>query len=461
MSLAREQTIAAVATPPGTGGIAIIRVSGPGVEAIARKLFRPRRPRRTFRNHHLYNGTIVSPATGGAIDEVLISIMRKPHSYTGEDVLEIHCHGGPFIVGAVLEEVFRAGARPAEPGEFTRRAFLNDRLDLAQAEAVGDLIAARTDQGRELALRHLSGALSDMVVRLKATLVDVLVHLETTIDFAEEEGHLPPMDEHTIRLCAMIDEIDTVLATWREGKVHRTGLAAVIAGKPNVGKSSLLNRFVGKRRAIVTEIPGTTRDFIEETVFVEGIAVRFIDTAGIRDSDEEIEREGMRFVWEKVSDADLVLVLFDGSIPLDHEDIEIIKRIGDRPVLAVINKSDLPAAFTDGQVRDILQDTEPLRISAKYGEGMDRLKKRIREAAIGHQHSVSIDLILGNLRHKLALERTRALVENALRGIEEGLSPELPALDVREALDALGEIVGETTTEEVLDRIFSTFCIGK
>jgi len=457
----QEETIAAIATPPGVGGIGIIRVSGPEAEDICRKLFRPRKSTTHLQSHHLYHGEIISPRTDAVIDEVLVSVMRKPHTYTGDDTFEINCHGGPLILRDVLEAVVNAGARLAGPGEFTRRAFLNNRIDLSQAEAVMDLITARTERGRDMALSHLRGGLSLKIREIRDTLVDVLAHLEIAIDFTEEDIH-PESDEGlTRKIRAVASDIRGMLATYREGKLHREGFSVVITGKPNVGKSSLLNRLLGQRRAIVTGTPGTTRDFIEETVSIRGIPVVCTDTAGIRECSEEVEREGIDFVWQKVSSADLVIILLDGSSPLTGEDRDIVEGNRERPAMVVCNKNDLPHALTDEACRVLRPEGAPLWISAKFGEGIEELKERIYDVATAGEQAAASEWVVTNLRHKQALEKAGEQLAKAEEGVEKGLSPELPAFDVREALDALGEIVGETTNEEILDRIFSEFCIGK
>jgi tRNA modification GTPase len=458
-----EDTIAAIATPPGTGGIGIIRVSGKKSEGIARHLFRSSQHILTFQTHHLYHGDIVSPQTGLVIDEVLISIMKKPHSYTGEDSLEINCHGAPIILRKILAEVVRAGARIAEPGEFTRRAFLNNRIDLSQAEAIFDMVTAKTDAGLELAVSQLKGNLSKAVGNTHSAVVDILAILEASIDFSDEDMEAMEASRIAERLQSVIQDLHRLASTYQEGKVHREGVNAVIAGRPNVGKSSLLNSLLGEKRSIVTPIPGTTRDFIEEIVIIGGIAVRLTDTAGIREPENIIEKEGIHLVREKLASADIVIVLLDGSQPLTKEDIAIIEENKDKIIIAVINKIDLPAAMNEDDLMRILPDSadRPLRISAKYGDGIPELKDAIGSLVSSGCSLHTADHIITNIRHKAALEKTAFLLSQAKESSLTGLSPEFAAFDVREALDCLGEITGKTTNEEVLDRIFSRFCIGK
>jgi tRNA modification GTPase len=457
----QEETIAAIATPEGKGGIGIIRVSGPQAEEICHALFRPKKGTGPLETHRLYHGEIVSPETESVLDEVLAVIMKSPRSYTGEDTLEIHCHGGPLILRNVLEAVIRAGARPAGPGEFTKRAFLNNHLDLSQAEAVMELIEAKTARGLELALSHLRGDLSAKTHSLRASLIEILAHLEASIDFGEDDAEPLNTKELMEKISHVIDDIQNILSTYSEGKIHREGITAVITGKPNVGKSSLLNRLLGEKRVIVTTTPGTTRDFIEETVFIKGLPVKFVDTAGIRASSEEIESEGIALVWEKAEAADVVIILLDGSAALTKEDREIIDRNRGRTIALLVNKSDLPQKITTESLREAIPETEPLLISAKYGEGILEMKEKIHSLVVHEREGESPDIIVTDLRHKRALEGALANCLAAGDGISGGFSPEFPSLEIREALDHLGEILGETTNEEVLDRIFSSFCIGK
>ncbi len=462
MKLSQEDTIAAIATPCGVGGIGIIRISGSDSEAIGRLLFKSKKSIPSFKSHYLYSGNIVSPTTGAILDKVLLSVMRKPHSYTGEDVLEINCHGGPVVLEAVLSEVIKAGARLAEPGEFTRRAFLNKRLDLSQAEAVIDLIMAKTDRGLNLALSHLKGDLSKSINDLRSSMIDLLAIVEISIDFTEEDIHTSPVSKLSDSIQHIITSIDEILSTYGEGKILREGLSVVITGKPNVGKSSLLNRLLNENRAIVTSVPGTTRDFIEEVINIKGIPVKFVDTAGIRNVENVIEQEGIRLVWEKVSSSDIVVILLDGSTNLTEEDMEVIEKNKEGEIILVVNKNDLSPTLRNNALSKILPGVKPLWISAKYGYGIPALKEEIYARTLQNgQKDIQSDVILTNLRHKIALEKAGGLLAKAKRNIIRGLSPELAAFDMREALESLGEIVGETTNEDVLDKIFADFCIGK
>ena len=457
-----EDTIAAIATPPGTGSIGIIRVSGPRSRDIASLIFRPSNKTEGFNSHRLYHGDIISPDTGRVIDEVLISFMMKPHSYTGEDILEINCHGSTFILQSVLSLVIKAGARLAEPGEFTKRAFLNNRIDLSQAEAVAETIMAQTDRALDLAVSHLKGDLAGKIETVRIAIIDILAILETSIDFSDEDVEVgnPPSAARDIE--AIIGDLTELASTYGEGKIYRDGINAVIAGRPNVGKSSLLNRLLGEKRAIVTAMPGTTRDFIEETIPIKGVPVRLTDTAGIREPQNIIEKEGVNLVWEKLSQADVVIVVIDGSERLTREDIEIIEKCKAKKFFLVINKADLPHVIDKKELASLAPDVmPPIWISAKHGEGIPALKDAIHSLALNGADCGHTLTIVSNIRHKMAIEKTRDLLSKARDGILQGLSPEFPAFDIRQALESLGEIAGETVTEEVLDRIFATFCIGK
>ncbi len=457
-----RDTIAAIATPPGIGGVGLIRVSGPTAEGIARRLFRPLPPG-NFLSHHLYHGKIIAPATGAVLDEVLVALLKGPHSYTGEDTLEINCHGGPLILRTVLEAVFLSGARPAERGEFTQRAFLNNRLDLAQAEAVLDIITAKTRPGLAAAIDCLSGKLSEQVEAIRSEMIDLLAGVEAAIDFSEDDGVEETTDEALPRIRKLIDKIAAIAATHRQGRIYREGIGVVIAGRPNVGKSSLLNRILGEKRAIVTPVPGTTRDFIEESVDIGGIPVRLTDTAGLRPPENAIEKEGIELVWERLERADAVLLLLDGSAELTAEDRELLVKMTSKPLLPVLNKSDLPGRLDEKSLRGLLPEGTPpaIRISAKYGGGLDCLTAALRDLLLARPAEESQEAMILHLHQKTALEKAAAGLALAREGLLAARPPELVALEVREALDALGEITGRTTPEEVLQRIFANFCIGK
>jgi len=402
---------------------------------------------------------VVNSDDGGVVDEVLVSVMRAPATYTREDVVEINCHGGPAVVSRVLDLALEAGARLAEPGEFTRRAFLNGRIDLTQAEAVMDVISSSTAFALRSAMEQLEGGLGARVGSLRTTVSELLALVEAAIDFPEEDLGGVPVDELRSRSDEAMAGIDTLLSGYESGRVLRDGLRVAIVGRPNVGKSSLLNRLCGTERAIVTEVPGTTRDTLEELVDIGGIPIKLLDTAGIRHSEDVVEKEGVRRTERAIAAADLVLLVLDSSRKQGPEDVELVGRVKVKRHITVWNKSDLPAEAEVSKL-DGMPGGGCVSVSAKTGEGLDSLVSRIREEAMGgppeHQPEAHI-----NLRHKNALTRAKAAVDRFSDGLEEGLSPELLAVELRDALDAVGEIVGATTPDDVLNIIFSRFCIGK
>lgn len=452
-----RDTIAAISTPAGEGGIGMIRVSGPDAERIATRLFRKKGG--GFQSHLFYYGAIVDPESGGCIDEAMVVLMRAPRSYTREDVLEIHSHGGTLVVQKVLQLVLRDGARLAQPGEFTRRAFLNGRIDLAQAEAVIDIIRSKTDLALEVAQSQREGSLSRRIGEIKGGLVQLLALLEAHIDFPEEDIEPASRDEIALKVAEFSREIGGMIATYAEGRILREGIAVLIAGRPNVGKSSLLNSLLREKRAIVTSIPGTTRDIIEEVVNIRGIPLRLIDTAGIRETEDLIEQEGVRLTMEQIPRADLILFMVDASHPLSSEDIAIYDAIRDKRHVVVLNKSDL----LEQPVASFPLDEITCSISALTGEGLGSLKDLIADLFLhGKLGDRRAQLFISNSRHRDALERANVSLQRFSENYSlAGGQLELLAADLREVVQALGEITGETTTDDLLDLIFSQFCIGK
>jgi tRNA modification GTPase len=458
-----EPTIAAIATPTGTGGIGVIRVSGSRALPILRQLFRPRRPQRRPISHQMVYGWLLHPETGTPIDEVLAVYMRAPHSYTREDVVEIHCHGSYLVLRQVLAAVLAAGARLAEPGEFTKRAFLNGRIDLTRAEAVLELLEARTEQSLALAMGQLGGRLEEQVQKIRQALLDVRAILEVAIDFPEEDVDILNPDELRQQ---MLDRAEAplleLIGSSERGRVFREGVAVVILGRPNVGKSSLLNSLLREERAIVTAVPGTTRDTIEEVLDIRGIPVRIVDTAGIRETSEAVEELGIRRAHQKAAAADLVLLLLDGAEPPGEADRPLQASIGGKPMIAVINKIDIASEAHLAGYRQAFGEPGPVMISAKTGEGIAALEAAIEAAVIGDLLPADPShACVPNLRHEAALRKTLAAVRMVMTGLASGLSADLLAIEVQSGLDYLGDIVGETTAEDVLDTIFDRFCIGK
>ncbi len=451
-------TIAAISTPLGEAGIGVVRLSGPAAEAIARSLFRPRRGRSQFLSHHLYLGHIAA-SPEEIIDEVLLTIMRGPRTYTREDVVEIHCHSGMEVLRRILELTLARGARLARPGEFTLRAFLSGRIDLTQAEAVLEVIQARTEAGLRVAADHLAGRLGASLRRLRETLLDLLARVEATLDFPEETGEFPAAAA-TAALDPQIEALEALAATYREGRLLREGLLAVIAGQPNVGKSSLLNCLLARDRAIVTELPGTTRDLVEEVITLGGVPVRLSDTAGLRPAQDRVEELGIRRTRERLAQADLILYLVDGSLPLAPEVRRDLAELGERPGLAVVNKVDLPQELS---LSDLERATSLpiIKISALTGEGLENLKQQIVDLVLQGGLNTTGEIVT-QARHHQHLRRCLTCLHQARKLLEASDTPwELAALELQEAIRELGEITGQEVGDDVLDRIFSEFCLGK
>ena len=453
-------TIAAVATAPGRGGVGIVRISGPHARAIVTELFRAETAPADWTSHRLYYGTIADRG-GCAIDEALAVLMLGPRSYTGEDVVELQCHGGPVLLRQILTLVLRCGARLAEPGEFTRRAFLNGRLDLTQAEAVIDIVEARGNAAASLAVAQLGGALSDQLADIRETLVQLKSLLEAQIDFSEEDFEVDATSLHSL-VDAGEESMQRLIDSYQRGKLVRDGIRVVIAGKPNVGKSSLLNALLAEERAIVTALPGTTRDTIEETADFGGIPVVLTDTAGLRRLEEAdpVEQLGMARTAEKLAEAEVCVLVLDGSRPLDADDQAVLNSHSGNSRIIVLNKIDLPRAITAAQVSALQPETLVLEVSAKTREGLDRIRAAVVsmiEAGRPQEH-VSV---ISNLRHRDALAKAVESLRLARQSLAEARPPDVVAVDVQDAIDHVGAITGVVTSEEVLDRIFSQFCIGK
>ncbi|HEV8344462.1 MAG TPA: tRNA uridine-5-carboxymethylaminomethyl(34) synthesis GTPase MnmE [Candidatus Binatia bacterium] len=456
----KEDTIAAIATPIGEGGVAIVRVSGPDAERVAKEIFLRSGGRNGhLRSHTLHHGVVRKPETGGIVDEVLLALMRKPRSYTGEDVVEVHCHGGPFVVRQVLELILSRGVRHAEPGEFTKRAFLNGRMDLAQAEAVLDLIRARTEKSAQLALQQTRGQLSKWVGELREELLDILVQIEAGIDFPEEEIELVQREELAEKIEGLRAKISGIIESYEWGRLFREGARVCIIGRPNVGKSSLLNALLGEERVIVTSVPGTTRDVIEEGINLDGLPVVLWDTAGIRETEDEIEKIGVDFSLRHLVEAEAALIVLDGSTSLTRQDEAILEAAGKKKSLVVVNKSDLGQNLDLAQVQILSQGKEMIPISARKGEGLDLVKVRLRALLLDPQNEPP--MVLTNLRHKAALIRAESGLIRARKALGQALPAEIVAVDLQEVKDALEDIVGMVSSEDILERIFTSFCIGK
>jgi tRNA modification GTPase len=457
-----HDTIAAIATPYGESGIGIVRISGPEAKRIAEEMFRPRSGPNALISHQIRYGEIVDPESGRVIDEVLLTFMAAPKTYTREDVAEINCHGGFEVLQQVLEAVLRGGAREALPGEFTKRAFLSGRIDLAQAEAVLDIIQAKTDEGLRLAEEQLRGKLSREIAGIREEVLRLLAAIEAYIDFPEE-NIAPPSTEGAVEMLHRTRaRVGELIQASDEGEIYREGVKVAIVGKANVGKSSLLNQFLERERAIVTTLPGTTTDVIEESVNLSGVLIKLMDMAGLQDPRNEVEREGVRLAREKIAEAHLILLMVDRSRPLDDEDRRIFREVQGKRVLLVLNKIDLPPRIDVAKIKQEAGIKDPHLISALRGDGIEELKKGMVGAIVrGTTKRGGGELIPVNLRHKRVLERAKGALGEALEGRKREIPWDLTAIEIRQILDILGEIVGETTPEEVLEMIFARFCIGK
>lgn len=461
--LTSDDTISAIATAIGEGGIGIIRISGNKAMAIADKLFISKSGKQVadILSHQIVYGNIVDPESSDTVDEAILLIMRAPRSYTCEDIVEIHCHGGPIPLKRILDLTLKHGARLAEPGEFTKRAFLNGRLDLAQAEAVIDIIRSKTDASLKVAVGNLSGRLSEQVKFLRQSILKMIAQLEAAIDFPEEDIEEAAAADVAQLIREARTQLNTLLATAQTGRILREGLATVIIGKPNVGKSSLLNALLREKRAIVTDIPGTTRDIIEEYVNIRGIPLKIIDTAGIRDTADVVEKIGVDRAKDLVGQADLILLLLDSSAPLSAEDRAVLALLPGKHAIILINKSDLPARLEMEEVERYTGGRLVLKISVAQEEGLAELEQAIADMVYRGQVSQGEAAFVNNVRHAAALRAAVERLADAAATIEANMPPDCIVIDLRAAWEKLGEVTGDTVGEDIIDQIFTQFCIGK
>ncbi len=458
----KSDTIAAIATAAGTGGIGIIRLSGPAAPAILRQLFVAKNPRSEFPSHKLCYGKIIT-ADGQVLDEALAVHMHAPHTYTREDVVELHCHGSHLVLRQILHQTLALGARPADPGEFTKRAFLAGRIDLTRAEAVLDLLQAHTDKSTRLAVNQLQGALADALESIRRNLISILALLEVAIDFPEDDVEL--FDATTLGQqlqASVIDPLERLIAQSETGRILREGVSVVIAGRPNVGKSSLLNTLLREDRALVTPQAGTTRDTIEEMIDIRGIPIHLVDTAGIRTHENPIEAMGIERARQKVETADLILFLIDGQAGPGRADMELYDTLRERPHLVVVNKRDVAGADAVERCLHAFGGARVVTVSARTGQGVEELQEAVAEMAVGNETEQGETLACApNVRHRAILDEALAAGRRCREAMRAGVSVDLLAVDVQAALDHLGDIIGLTTPDDVLDEIFSRFCIGK
>ncbi|MEC1433162.1 tRNA uridine-5-carboxymethylaminomethyl(34) synthesis GTPase MnmE [Bacillus spizizenii] len=457
-------TIAAISTPMGEGAIAIVRLSGPEAIQIADKIYKGPKGKTlsSVESHTIHYGHIVDRPSDRVVEEVMVSVLKAPRTFTREDVIEVNCHGGIVTVNQVLQLALREGARLAEPGEFTKRAFLNGRIDLSQAEAVMDLIRAKTDRAMNVAMNQMEGRLSALVRRLRSEILETLAHVEVNIDYPEYDD----VEEMTHQLLvekatAVKKEIEALLRTSEQGKILREGLSTVIIGRPNVGKSSLLNSLVHEAKAIVTDIPGTTRDVIEEYVNVRGVPLRLVDTAGIRETEDIVERIGVERSRQVLKEADLILLVLNYSEELSEEDVKLFEAVEGMDVIVIMNKTDLEAKIDSERVRELANGRPVVTTSLLKEEGVNDLEEAIQSLFYTGAIESGDLTYVSNTRHISILQQAKRAIEDALSGIEQDVPIDMVQIDLTRCWELLGEIIGDSVHESLIDQLFSQFCLGK
>jgi len=453
-----SDTIAAISTPHGTGGIGIIRISGDEAFNIAARIFKSKNKFQDIKSHTINYGKIVDPSSGETIDEVLLSKMEKPNTFTREDVVEINCHGGIVVLKRVLELVIAEGARLAEPGEFTKRAFLNGRIDLSQAEAVIDLINSKTAESSKAAVMQLEGRLSEKLSDIRRSLIQLIASIEVTVDYPEHDIEEITAQQVNNELGGIISKLEELAKSFERGKVIREGISAVIVGRPNVGKSSLLNELSGKNRAIVTDIPGTTRDIIEEYVNINGIPMRILDTAGIRETKDVVEKIGVDRAQREIENADLVIMMLDARTGMEESDAAIYNKVKDKKNIIILNKVDL--------VDEVNEDSLPegvniVKMSLKNGIGIDKLEDEITNLFFKGEIVSNDEVLLTNVRHKHLIDMAIRSIKDARNAYENAMPIDMMTIDIKNAAEYIGQITGESVSEDVVHEIFSRFCLGK
>ena len=459
--LYNQDTIAAISTPHGNGGIGIIRISGEKAFNIAEGIFKGRKKIDEMKTHTINYGKIVNSMTGETLDEVLLSKMSKPNTFTREDIVEINCHGGTVVLKNILEIILKNGARLAEPGEFTKRAFLNGRMDLSQAEAVIDLINAKTNESSKAAVDQLEGKLSLKLKEARSKLIGLLAHIEVTVDYPENDIEEITGQKIYSEIKDIKEKLKNIIKGFEKGRIIREGINAVIVGRPNVGKSSLLNELTGKSRAIVTDIPGTTRDIIEDYINLNGVPVRIIDTAGIRETEDVVEKIGVEKTHRELNSADLIIMMVDVHQGISKEDLEIIEKIEDKKTIIILNKIDLVNDENLAEIEDKIGDKKIIRMSLKEDIGTVELGNSIVELFVKGEVNINSEVLITNVRHKNLIDKAIESIDYAIGAHESGMPLDLITIDIVNSAQYLGEITGESVSEDVMIEIFSRFCLGK
>ncbi|HHB4551335.1 TPA: tRNA uridine-5-carboxymethylaminomethyl(34) synthesis GTPase MnmE [Staphylococcus aureus] len=455
-------TITSISTPMGEGAIGIVRLSGPQAVEIADKLYKGKHLLNDVPSHTINYGHIIDPESKEVIEEVMVSVLRAPKTFTREDIIEINCHGGILTINRVLELTMTYGARMAEPGEFTKRAFLNGRIDLSQAEAVMDFIRSKTDRASKVAMNQIEGRLSDLIKKQRQSILEILAQVEVNIDYPEYDDVEDATTEFLLEQSKEIkQEINRLLDTGAQGKIMREGLSTVIVGKPNVGKSSMLNNLIQDNKAIVTEVAGTTRDVLEEYVNVRGVPLRLVDTAGIRETEDIVEKIGVERSRKALSQADLILFVLNNNEALTQEDYTLYEVVKNEDVIVIVNKMDLEQKIDINEVKDMIGDTPLIQTSMLKQEGIDELEIQIRDLFFGGEVQNQDMTYVSNSRHISLLKQARQTIQDAIDAAESGVPMDMVQIDLTRTWEILGEIIGETASDELIDQLFSQFCLGK
>ncbi|EOB6956080.1 tRNA uridine-5-carboxymethylaminomethyl(34) synthesis GTPase MnmE [Staphylococcus aureus] len=455
-------TITSISTPMGEGAIGIVRLSGPQAVEIADKLYKGKHLLNDVPSHTINYGHIIDPESKEVVEEVMVSVLRAPKTFTREDIIEINCHGGILTINRVLELTMTYGARMAEPGEFTKRAFLNGRIDLSQAEAVMDFIRSKTDRASKVAMNQIEGRLSDLIEKQRQSILEILAQVEVNIDYPEYDDVEDATTEFLLEQSKEIkQEINRLLDTGAQGKIMREGLSTVIVGKPNVGKSSMLNNLIQDNKAIVTEVAGTTRDVLEEYVNVRGVPLRLVDTAGIRETEDIVEKIGVERSRKALSQADLILFVLNNNEALTQEDYTLYEVVKNEDVIVIVNKMDLEQNIDINEVKDMIGDTPLIQTSMLKQEGIDELEIQIRDLFFGGEVQNQDMTYVSNSRHISLLKQARQTIQDAIDAAESGVPMDMVQIDLTRTWEILGEIIGETASDELIDQLFSQFCLGK